>query len=662
MENPGKFRISYIDRKSGEPMGDTENFETMEAAIRDAMGQGYLTLGRFEPQNFAMGGGVGSLSREARDMFRGPRGIATLPRFAEGGFVSKQVENYVSPTVQGRLDEDIARLQGRIEEIESSEFFNRSKSLKQQGQRLISHLRDQIAGYEARKHTSNEVINQVVDSETGEVVGESLTSLAGAYSQALRNRGPNADLMSGFVESVQQIDPDMRVQIGGGATVADAFAARYGKPKVKQFMDATGADFRTAGTLLYGSGFNQYDPRDFTAIMSADDPLAAASAGTREALDAGISMLPGKRYRSYRGDDPRYDMIPNSQFGIYNPKDDSPYPIAQQEGVKLDYLGMTPDRITFNAQRFGLDLSNVDALRQAGVPDSTIMALQQSGNVRDFGVYGDQSYLRPNAEYFYNFAGNPVSFFAEGGAADMSEYRDALIASESSGDVGAENPSGAVGLTQAMPDTLEDFKDETGLDFTPEEYANSRELQTQFQDWYEQKTINYIMDKGLDRYIGQTIKGVPITMSSMLGMAHLGGDYGMRKFLETGGRYDPDDGYTKLSDYGRKFANMSIVGQGEVGYRPSPEEILMSMPVKQEAEFTDPRGYSPIPQLRPQYMATDPMPLPRLRPAPETLVEEEVEEALLQRERPTMVQKYGLPGDLPAGIGSLSQMAKNMYS
>lgn len=85
MENPGKFRISYIDRKSGEPMGDTENFETMEAAIRDAMGQGYLSLGRFEPQNFANGGGVGSLSREARDMFRGPRGIESLSRFAKGG-------------------------------------------------------------------------------------------------------------------------------------------------------------------------------------------------------------------------------------------------------------------------------------------------------------------------------------------------------------------------------------------------------------------------------------------------------------------------------------------------------------------------------------------------------------------------------------------------
>jgi hypothetical protein len=242
-----------------------------------------------------------------------------------------------------------------------------------------------------------------------------------------------------------------------------------------------------------------------------------------------------------------------------------------------------------------------------------------------------------------------LSRFATGGPADMSAYREALIASESSGDVGAENPSGAVGLTQAMPDTLEDFKDETGLEFTPEQYANSRELQTQFQDWYEQKTINYIMDQGLDRYIGQTIKGVPITMSSMLGMAHLGGDYGMRKFIETGGRYDPDDGYTKLSDYGRKFANMSIVGQGEVGYSPSPEEIVMSMPVEQEAEFTDPRGYSPIPQLRPQYMPTEPMPRPRLRPTDEEETPQGIPSVagVIPGQRTNLFEQYG-------GIASLT--------
>jgi len=69
MENRGKFRVSYIDRRSREPMGHTDH-ETMEEAIRDALDQGYLELGRFEPQNFANGGGVASLNGVARNMFR----------------------------------------------------------------------------------------------------------------------------------------------------------------------------------------------------------------------------------------------------------------------------------------------------------------------------------------------------------------------------------------------------------------------------------------------------------------------------------------------------------------------------------------------------------------------------------------------------------------
>ena len=82
----------------------------------------------FELQNpkpmFADGGaveGVGSLSRVARDMFRGPRGIATLSRFAQGGKAeSKQSFN-----------EMMSSLQNDLSEMSSSEFesaYGQSKS------------------------------------------------------------------------------------------------------------------------------------------------------------------------------------------------------------------------------------------------------------------------------------------------------------------------------------------------------------------------------------------------------------------------------------------------------------------------------------------------------------------------------------------------------
>jgi hypothetical protein len=228
----------------------------------------------------------------------------------------------------------------------------------------------------------------------------------------------------------------------------------------------------------------------------------------------------------------------------------------------------------------------------------------------------------------------------------LSEYQQALIMSESSGRSDVVNESGYRGLTQGGDAAISDFKDQEGLDFTDEEYINSPDLQIQFQNWYEQKTINYVMDKGLDRYIGKVIKGVPITMSSLLGMAHIGGDFGMQQFLETGGRYDPNDGNTSLSDYGRKFANMALYGEGGAGdYNfANPEDIAMSMPVEQEGSLG---FYRPKP--RPEGLGVS-EPLTSLRPP--TRPEPTLSPQALPLGLPagaSMIEKYGLPGDMPEG-------------
>ena len=249
--------------------------------------------------------------------------------------------------------------------------------------------------------------------------------------------------------------------------------------------------------------------------------------------------------------------------------------------------------------------------------------------------------------------GGPI-YMNRGGEAELSEYRKALIMSESSGSSDVVNEKGYMGLTQAGDDALLDFKKATGLDFTNEQYLDDPGLQMQFQDWYEQTTINFVMDKGLDQYIGRVIKGVPITISSLLGMAHLGGNNGMKKFLESGGRYDKNDGNTSLSDYGAKFANMAIYGSGGEGdYNvANPEDIAMSMPVEQEGSL---RYFRP--QLRPEGLGSS-APLtslrPQLRPAPEPTVRPVLRPLALPEGR-SMVEKYGLPGDMPQG-GIMSAM------
>jgi hypothetical protein len=244
-----------------------------------------------------------------------------------------------------------------------------------------------------------------------------------------------------------------------------------------------------------------------------------------------------------------------------------------------------------------------------------------------------------------------IARYAKGGEVSeepLSEYQRALIASESSGRSNVVNESGYRGLTQGGDAAISDFKDQEDLDFTDEEYINSPGLQMRFQRWYEQKTIDYVMDKGLDAYIGRVIKGVPITMSSLLGMAHIGGDFGMQQFLETGGRYDPNDGNTSLSDYGRKFANMAVYGEsgGENFNRVTPEDALMSMPVEQEGSLAFYR-----PQARPPEIEFS-APLTSLRPQARTDSEPEmssVNRPLALAEGQSMIEKYGLPGDMPQG-------------
>lgn len=52
------------------------------------------------------------------------------------------------------------------------------------------------------------------------------------------------------------------------------------KPNIKEFMDATGVDFLTASNTLYGNIGANIDARDWGAIMSSSNPLAAATQAT----------------------------------------------------------------------------------------------------------------------------------------------------------------------------------------------------------------------------------------------------------------------------------------------------------------------------------------------------------------------------------------------
>ena len=72
-----------------------------------------------------------------------------------------------------------------------------------------------------------------------------------------------------------------------------------------------------------------------------------------------------------------------------------------------------------------------------------------------------------------------------------------------------------------------------------------------------------LLNKYIEKYTGDTIKGIVVTKSGLLAAAHLAGAGSVKKrngviwFLCTKGTYDPEDAYgTKLSDYLSEFANL----------------------------------------------------------------------------------------------------------
>lgn len=86
---------------------------------------------------------------------------------------------------------------------------------------------------------------------------------------------------------------------------------------------------------------------------------------------------------------------------------------------------------------------------------------------------------------------------------------------------------------------------------TPQAFMQSPELQQAAERWHFGDIDQAIAQNGFDRLIGRAaIGGVPVTVDGLRAVAHLGGKEGMRKFVETGGRYNPrDENGTSLMDY-----------------------------------------------------------------------------------------------------------------
>ncbi len=130
-------------------------------------------------------------------------------------------------------------------------------------------------------------------------------------------------------------------------------------------------------------------------------------------------------------------------------------------------------------------------------------------------------------------------------------FIEKLEASESSGNPDASikisDGRSFVGKLQFGKARLQDYKTATGQTFTQNEFKADEALQDKVADWHLAD-----LAKAIDA-LGSETEGYD--REGLMAVAHLGGKTGMKRFVKSGGSYNPADELgTSLSDYYAKFS------------------------------------------------------------------------------------------------------------
>ena len=96
-----------------------------------------------------------------------------------------------------------------------------------------------------------------------------------------------------------------------------------------------------------------------------------------------------------------------------------------------------------------------------------------------------------------------------------------------------------------------------GRRLTQQEFANDQGAQEIAKGGHEKNLDREIAARGLDRYVGTTVMGQPVTRQMLYSLMHFGGPQGAENYLKSGGIADPADANgTRMSQYyGRVMGN-----------------------------------------------------------------------------------------------------------
>jgi len=184
-------------------------------------------------------------------------------------------------------------------------------------------------------------------------------------------------------------------------------------------------------------------------------------------------------------------------------------------------------------------------------------------------------------------------------SAAQSSLPSSLIRTESGGNFGASNNvrghGGAIGHFGRAQFGQARLREAAAAgvipkDMTPAQFMASPEAQAATEQWHQNDILNFINKNGFEGKVGTQVKGVPVTLSGLVAVAHLGGKGGMQKFIQSNGRYDPADANgTRLSDYLRIHGQADIAGRMS-GIASDANQITKNIGLMTEQLVADLKG------------------------------------------------------------------------
>ncbi len=156
----------------------------------------------------------------------------------------------------------------------------------------------------------------------------------------------------------------------------------------------------------------------------------------------------------------------------------------------------------------------------------------------------------PTEEEFYANQHNndfvPIPFIGR----SFTGFKESLAFKESQRNYQVINAHGYMGKYQFGPNTLKRFKIIEHKNFLENQELQERTFVALCQ------VNKWILIRDINRMVGKTVKGIPITESGILAAAHLAGAGNVKKYLRSWGKHDFEDAFgTSIEEYLIRFRN-----------------------------------------------------------------------------------------------------------